>query len=355
VEGRKIESYSYGNGDKRIVFVGGSHGGYEWNSVLLAYQFIDYLDKNPGVIPNDLAITVIPDANPDGVYAVTGKVGRFAVADVSTSTKTLATGRFNANNVDLNRNFDCKWKPKSTWQSKIVSAGTKAFSEPEVEAIKNYVLENKPVAFIFWHSQSGSVYASQCNNGILPETLNIMNTYAKASGYLPVKIFDAYTTSGAADDWLASINIPAITVELKTHDTIEWQQNLAGIKALFEYYSPKITPVKPVQIKEEVGTISGTVTTSPTCPVERVPPDPGCAPRPYATSINIKEEGKQAILKTIQSNNSGIFETNLPVGFYELDAITSNGSILPRCNKVTVLVKSGQTTTADISCDTGIR
>lgn len=248
VEGRKIESYTYlpageadGSGKKHIVFVGGVHGGYEWNSVLLAYQFIDYLNKNPEFIPNNLIVTVIPDANPDGVYAVTGKVGRFTISDVSTSTKTLVSGRFNAREVDLNRNFNCKWKPTSTWQNKTVSAGSKAFSEPEAVAIKNFALENSrennPIAFIFWHSKSNAVYASECEKGILPETLNIMNAYAKASGYQSVKSFSAYAITGDAEGWLASINIPAITVELKTHDTIEWQQNLAGIRALFEYYN----------------------------------------------------------------------------------------------------------------------
>jgi predicted deacylase len=243
VEGRNIESYTYGTGGKRLVFVGGIHGGYEWNSVLLAYQFIDYLNQNSGIVPGSLTVTIIPDANPDGVFVVTGRVGRFTIADVATSTKILASGRFNADGVDLNRNFDCKWKPTSTWQSKTVSAGKAVFSEPEAAAIKNFVLQNNInnniEAFIFFHSQSGSVYASQCNDGILPETLGIMNTYAKAAGYSPVKTFDAYATSGAADDWLASINIPAITVELKTHDTVEWERNLAGIKALFEYYGQK--------------------------------------------------------------------------------------------------------------------
>src|SRR3989344_7065278 len=47
VEGREIESYSYlpygGTGEKHLVFVGGIHGGYEWNSVLLSYEFMDYL------------------------------------------------------------------------------------------------------------------------------------------------------------------------------------------------------------------------------------------------------------------------------------------------------------------------
>ncbi len=245
VEGRKIESYTYlpaqagGTGDKKLLFVGGIHGGYEWNSVLLAYQFMDYLDKNQNIIPSNLTVTVIPDINPDGVFKVTGKVGRFTVSDVSTSTKILAAGRFNADNVDLNRNFDCKWQAKSTWQSKTVGAGSSVFSEPEALALKNFVLENNPTAVIFWHSQSGSVYASQCKDGILLETLNIMNTYAQAAGYSPVKTFDAYATSGAADDWLASIKIPAITVELKTHSTIEWEQNLAGVRALFAYFSQK--------------------------------------------------------------------------------------------------------------------
>ena len=239
VDGRKIESYTYGTGSTHLLFVGGMHGGYEWNSVLLAYQFIDYLNKNQSVIPVNMTVTIIPDANPDGVYAVTGKVGRFLIADVSTSTKTLASGRFNVNKVDLNRNFDCKWKPKSTWQNKIVSAGSKAFSEPETEALKNFILENKPIGVIFWHSQSGNVYASQCQKGILPDTINIMNTYAKASGYSAIKSFDSYAITGDSEGWLASINIPAITVELKTHNTIEWEQNLAGVKALFAYYTQK--------------------------------------------------------------------------------------------------------------------
>lgn len=239
VEGRKIESYTYGNGVKHIVFVGGIHGGYEWNSVLLAYKFMDYLDKNPEVIPAGLTVTVIPSANPDGVAEVVGKDGRFTIADVSTSTKVLASGRFNSHGVDLNRNFDCNWKSKSTWQAKTVSAGTAAFSEPEAMAIRNFVVKNSPDVVIFWHSQSNAVYASECNAGILTDTLGIMNAYSRASLYPAVKSFDAYKITGDAEGWLASINIPAITVELKTHDTVEWDRNLAGIKALFGYYSKK--------------------------------------------------------------------------------------------------------------------
>lgn len=236
VEGRVIESFAYGNGPTNLVFVGGIHGGYEWNSVLLSYEFMDYLEANPEVIPNNLTVTVIPSANPDGVFKVTGREGRFTESDVSTDKEILASGRFNANKVDLNRNFDCKWKPKGTWQSKTVNAGSKPFSEPEAAALRDFVLENNPAAVIFWHSKANAVYASECEKGILPQTLDIMNAYSKASGYTAVKSFDSYEVSGDAEGWLASINIPAITVELKTHETIEWGKNLSGIKALFAYY-----------------------------------------------------------------------------------------------------------------------
>ena len=239
VEGRSIESYTYGHGGKHIVFAGGMHGGYEWNSVLLAYQFMDYLSNNHEAVPDDITVTVIPAINPDGVYAVTGKEGRFTAADVAINQKTLVSGRFNADNVDLNRNFDCKWQPKSIWQTTTTSAGTSAFSEPEAATIRDFILADNPVAVVFWHSQSDAVYASQCQNGILPITLDIMNAYSKASGYPAVKVFGAYATTGAADDWLASVNIPAVTVELKTHNTIEWDRNLAGIKALIGYFSQK--------------------------------------------------------------------------------------------------------------------
>jgi predicted deacylase len=235
VEGRKIESYAYGHGKILLVFIGGIHGGYEWNSVLLAYRFIDYLDANPDAIPADLTITVIPSANPDGVYKVTGKDGRFSVTDIPSGVST-ELGRFNAHKVDINRNFDCKWRPESTWRGNIVSAGSAPFSEPETRVIRDFVLGNSPDAVIFWHSQANAVYASECEGGILKETLGIMGAYSRASGYPAVDSFDAYSITGDAEGWLASRGIPAITVELKTHETIEWEKNLAGIKALFEYY-----------------------------------------------------------------------------------------------------------------------
>ncbi|MEK7579020.1 MAG: M14 family metallopeptidase [Patescibacteria group bacterium] len=235
VQGRSIEAISYGTGDTHLLFVGGIHGGYEWNSVLLAYEMMDYLELHPELIPENLTVTIVPSANPDGVFKVVGKEGRFARADVPDGDDS--PGRFNANNVDLNRNFDCKWKPESMWRGDVVSAGTSAFSEPEARALRDFVLANDPAIVVFWHSQSNAVYASECKGGILPETRTLMNLYASSAGYSAVDTFDSYEITGDAEGWLASINIPAITVELSTHETTEWEKNLAGMKALLTQYA----------------------------------------------------------------------------------------------------------------------
>ncbi len=238
VEGRSIESYTYGTGSTTLLFVGGVHGGYEWNSVILAYEFIDLLEDETYTLPPDLKVVVIPVLNPDGLFSVVKKEGRFTAAEIpENDAHTTGQGRFNANNVDLNRNFDCKWQPESSWRGKTVDAGSSAFSEPEARTLKNLVDEINPAAAIFWHSQANTVYASECNAGVLPETLTLMNTYANAASYKKVASFDAYPVSGDAEGWLASIGIPAVTVELETRLSSEWARNQKGIEAVLELYS----------------------------------------------------------------------------------------------------------------------
>jgi len=236
VAGRTITAYQFGTGDTHLMFVGGIHGGYEWNSVLLGYQMIDEMINGSISIPDTVTIHIIPNLNPDGTFAITGTDEKFTAANVDRNAAT-GTGRFNANNVDLNRNFDCKWQPESTWRGSPVSAGTAAFSEPEAAALRDYVTTYTPVGVVFWHSQADAVYASECEDGILPGTRTLMKTYATAAGYKTVDVFDAYPVTGDAEGWLASIGIPAITVEFKTHNDMDLEKNRAGVIATLEYYS----------------------------------------------------------------------------------------------------------------------
>jgi len=241
VEGREIKAYSYGSGETHLLFVGGMHGGYEWNSVVLAEELIANLEKNPAALPSGVAVSIIPNLNPDGVFAVLGTTTGFTTAEALAIAPTaVAAGRFNKNGVDLNRNFDCKWAPESTWRGNVVSAGTGPFSEPEAQALRNYVTTFKPSAVIFWHSQANTVYASECQEGILPETRTLMNTYAEAANYETVEKFDAYPITGDAEGWLASLGIPAITVELESRDSSEWTRNIAGIEATVQLYGDQL-------------------------------------------------------------------------------------------------------------------
>ena len=237
VEGREITSYQFGTGEEHLLFVGGIHGGYEWNSSLLAWQFIEYLTANPDLVPETISISIIPTLNPDGLAMVTGTGGQFDIRDVPDPSTRVAAARMNANDVDLNRNFDCKWEPESTWRGNVVSAGTAPFSEPETAALRDYVTSESPSAVVFWHSQANNVYASECEEGVLPETLTLMETYATAGSYGAVPSFDAYPITGDAEGWLASIGIPAVTVELESFETIEWERNLRGTMAVVDTYA----------------------------------------------------------------------------------------------------------------------
>lgn len=242
VEGRDITAYHYlpaqagGDIDTDLLFVGGIHGGYEWNTVLVAYELMDYLEANPDVIPANERVTVVPVLNPDGLNKTVGTAGRFDPSDVPATQAETVPGRFNANNVDLNRNFDCDWKAEGMWQNTTVDGGTAAFSEPESKAIRDYIEANTPDAVVVWYSAAGGVFASDCHSGVLPETNTITGVYAEASGYPAYQSFDFYAITGDMVNWLAKEGIPAISVLLTNHTDTEWAKNEAGVEALLEHY-----------------------------------------------------------------------------------------------------------------------
>jgi len=237
VSGKDIVAYHYGTGSKEVVFVGGIHGGYSWNTSLLAYEIMDYASSSPESIPESIKVTVIPVLNPDGLTKVVGTDAKFSPTQVSTSQTVLVSGRFNANNVDLSRNFDCDWKANSVWQKKSVSGGTAAFSEPESQAFKAYVEKNNPAGVVVWYSAAGGVYASSCGGAVLPQTTEMTNLYAKASGYPANKTFDFYETNGDIVNWLSKINTPAISVLLTNHKNTELEKNKKGMKAMLDYFN----------------------------------------------------------------------------------------------------------------------
>ena len=223
-----ILSYRLGDGPVPLVLVGGIHGGYEWNTILLAEEMRAYLEDNPDLIPPALSIYIVPNANPDGLYAVTGSSGSF---DPPTDFEATIPGRFNGRYVDLNRNWDCEWQPVAMWGYEPVNGGAAPFSEPETQALRDFFLDLDPAVVLFWHSAAVGVYASGCGE-IDPASKAAAETFAFAAGYRVYDDFAHYEISGDAGNWLASVGIPAISVELTTHASLDWPMNRAGLQAL---------------------------------------------------------------------------------------------------------------------------
>jgi len=237
VEGRDITAYHFGSGDTELLFVGGIHGGYSWSTSLLSFELINYLQDNPDVIPEDVSVTVIPALNPDGLEAVTNVEGEFNASDINASQATRVAARFNANNVDLNRNFACNWSDTATWQNRSVNPGDGAFSEPEAQAVRSYIDANTPDAAVVYYASAGAVYSSSCNGSASSETNTLMNTYADASGYPAAGLFTSYAINGDMVNWMAAEGIPAISVLLSNHANAETAMNIAGIEAVLEMYA----------------------------------------------------------------------------------------------------------------------
>ncbi len=236
-DGNEIVARHFGEGDKEVLFVGGIHGGYSWNTALVAYELIDHLEDDPATVPAGVRVTVVPVLNPDGLKAVVGTAGRFDPSAVPSDKGETVPGRFNGNEVDLNRNFDCDWQAEGTWQDRTVDAGSQPFSEPESRAIRDYIEANDPAAVVVWYSSAGGVFASSCYNGVLPETLDLTNAYADASGYSAHEEFDFYQITGDMVNWLAKEEIPAISVLLSDHQNTEWSKNRRGVEAILDHYA----------------------------------------------------------------------------------------------------------------------
>jgi hypothetical protein len=101
--------------------------------------------------------------------------------------------------------------------------------------------------------------------------------------------------------------------------------------------------------------ISGRVVEGPTCPVERVPPDPQCAPRPLAATLRVHRRGSRTGI-LVHSGTDGRFRVRLAAGTYVVQPLAQGRSPFPRPpGPLTVRVRTGHFTNITITYDTGIR
>ena len=213
VEGRDILAYRFGTGERVLLLVGGMHAGYEANTVTLIQELIEHFQRSPGDVLPGVTIILIPAANPDGLAR-----GR------------NAAGRFNANGVDLNRNWACDWSPEAYWREYEVNPGARPFSEPETQALAVLIRQLQPSAVVFYHSAARGVFAGNCAGDHGSQTLAAV--IGEAANYPYGESFSAYPVSGTAATWVDGQGIPAVDLELTTTQSSEFVRNLNGVMAV---------------------------------------------------------------------------------------------------------------------------
>jgi len=208
--GRAINAYIFGSGGKTILYTGAIHGN-EYSARNLMNAWVDEIEANPQNIPANIQLVVIPTVNPDGVAAGT---------------------RVNANNVDLNRNFDV-----SDWKSDIQTVGGQPFaggggsapmSEPETQALANYTRQLAPSLTMSYHAAAAYVIANTCgDSGALASTYASMVRYRNMTG---VSGAFSYEITGTYDDWICEkLGRRSVLVELTTNSNAEFSRHKAAL------------------------------------------------------------------------------------------------------------------------------
>ncbi len=216
VENRPITAYRFGSGDRIIVLVGGIHGGWEANTVTLMDEFRAHFTAHPADLPAATSLVIIPALNPDGVTR-----GR------------TAEGRFNANRVDLNRNWDCDWSPQAQWRDQIVSAGSAPMSEPETRALAAYLHRLRPAVLLSFHSAANGVYRGTCDGDHGSALMS--QIFGQAAPYPYQSSFTAYPVTGTLADWADREGIAAADVELIDSTNTDFARNLRGVLAVLNW------------------------------------------------------------------------------------------------------------------------
>ena len=100
--------------------------------------------------------------------------------------------------------------------------------------------------------------------------------------------------------------------------------------------------------------IRGSVTAGPTCPVEREPPDPSCAPHPVQGAVIVVRDASGAEVDRTVTSSTGTYFSAVGAGTYVVEPQPVTG-IMGTPSSQHVVVAAGERATADFDYDTGIR
>lgn len=232
VEGRSIYALRVGNGKKEILMDASVHAREHMTTNVLM-EMIDnytvayrkgtyYAGYNVKSTLNKTSIWFVPMVNPDGVTLVQKGLNsmdheyRSKLKKYNKGSNNFNRWKANGRGVDLNRNFDGVWKylaytPKSYMNYK----GTRAFSEPESQALKAFVQRHKFKTDLSYHTSGQIVYWFNFQKGSnLSRDLKLAKGVSKITGYSVVPPL-YYRGSGSSADWfIINQKKPGLTIEI---------------------------------------------------------------------------------------------------------------------------------------------
>lgn len=224
-EGRSVDLYRVGDGMRKVLFVGGTHGS-EVGTVKLVCHLLKWLYDNPGT-GKTLTIYAIPCLNPDGYAQAQKNPDYFNGGRI---------GRFNGRNVDLNRNYPTKnfqsrsdWNHGKDYQERTpVFCGERGASEPEVQALTELVKREGIELVMAFHSAGRDVMANK-----QPLARKIAKLFSEKTGFRlsTDKEWEDLKQTGTARGWCEENGVAYVEVEASTRWGSDWNNQKSGLIA----------------------------------------------------------------------------------------------------------------------------
>jgi carboxypeptidase T len=239
VEGRPLWALRIGErrGSSRKVAFLGCHHAREWISVEVPYLLAEHLLVNSSTEPvqgwlQQSEIWVAPMVNPDG--------HEFSRTDNRLWRKNRRRNPGGSIGVDPNRNYGYMWGTLNISTSSHVPSdetyvGPRAFSEPEVRAVRNLMARELFDGVLSYHSYSqlilypwGYTYepieddADRNEMRGLAEDMERLIRGVHGETYNAQQASQLYPTAGDTTDWAYGVyDVPSFTIELRPASALD--------------------------------------------------------------------------------------------------------------------------------------
>lgn len=216
VEGRDIYVIPVGRGANTAVFAAAFHA-LEYLTAAALLEFAKQYRSMRGYL-DDIRVFFIPMINPDGVEIAThgldpkNELHRELIRCCGI-IDYRGTWQANARGVDINHNFDADWQPIYDKPAPSRWGGRYPGSEPETQALIQFLDGLKPQLFIAFHSQGKEIYYD-FNGMESKRSKAIAEKMGAKTGYRVCRPTGSAAFGGAKDMFIKRYHREAFTIEL---------------------------------------------------------------------------------------------------------------------------------------------